>query len=134
MEKVFPFESPRKHYRNEFADFFCPDQRFDDAFVAFRKQFHNPDPIVLPGGVKALVDSGPEVQRYLLSAIVLLREAHGFSTLRLWTHNECTACGGSVNKEFYVEMLRKGKEIIARAIPDLKVELWFADFDGFYRI
>ncbi|MHB8653225.1 MAG: hypothetical protein ACYDA9_05015 [Terriglobia bacterium] len=135
MKKHFSYVSLRAQYQNDSGDLFCSDQRFDPGFQAYRKQFHMPDPIILPGGTKALVDPGyAGVTEYVVNCIVVLRGAHGFKKFRLWGHNECAACGGVTDPAFYEAMLRKGGAILSAAIPNLEVELHFADFDGFYQI
>ena len=134
---IFPFASSREHYRNKVAFLWCSDQRFEDLREAFKKanDLEMPDPIIIPGGAKVLADpKDPRDRDFVLEQIELLR-GHGFDKLCIMVHNECAACAGVADEpEFYEKMLREAAKVIRERIPDLKVVLLFADFDGLHEI
>lgn len=136
MKKIFDYPSPQEHYRNHEAFLWCSDQRFEGVRHAFAKagNFQMSDPILLPGGVKPLViPDNPRDREFVLEQIKVLME-HGFTTLYAMAHMNCAACDGNTSRAFYEDMLKKAGEIIRNAIPNLKVRLIFADFDGLYEI
>lgn len=136
MTKILDFRSPQEHYHNQEAFLWCPDQRFEDVRHAFAKagNFTKPDPILIPGGVKALVaPKDPRDREFILEQIEVLM-GHGFTTLYAMAHMNCAACGGNTDRAFYEEMLKTAGEIIRARIPNLNVRLIFADYDGLYEV
>ena len=136
MEMIFSYASQKGHYTNRYGFLWCSDQRFDALRRGFEavNGMQMADPIIIPGGVKNLVEPKfPRDRDFILEQIELLK-THGFQTLYIMAHNECAACGGNTDPAFYEAMLRSAREIINTRIPHFEVKPVFADFDGLYLV
>ncbi len=135
MEKIWSYDSPQAHYTNHECFLWCSDQRFEALRRAFvsTKDFKKADPIIIPGGAKVLVDpKDPRDREFVLEQIELLA-THGFTTLYLTAHNECAACKGNRDPNFYEAMLKEAKHVAAERFPKFAIHAVFAGFDGLYR-
>jgi carbonic anhydrase len=137
------FDSPKEHYTANACVVWCFDDRFYKLLKAFGKQegFGHIDLVKDAGGAKALAgDASPE-RDFLLGQIVTSVRLHGTKRVVLMLHRDCGAFGGSKNfadaaaeKEELADQLRRAQDFIKKELPDLSVDIYFADFDGLYKI
>lgn len=136
MKKIFDFSSQPAHYRNKVGFLWCSDRRFRDVRRAFEEHegMVMADPIIIPGGVRSLVEPrNPRDREFILEMIELLK-GHGFTTFFPMAHDECAACDGRTDRAYYESLLVRSKSIITERIPDLAVRPLFADFEGLHEI
>jgi carbonic anhydrase len=141
MEQLFAFRSPTGHYTADACIVWCFDDRFSGLLSAFSKDFKNFDLVKVAGGAKALAEDSSPDRDFVLNQIQTSVRLHGAKRIILMLHRDCGAYGGSKNftdavaeKDYYVSQLAAAKNFLEREIPDVPVDVCFADFDGLYRV
>ena len=114
----------------------CVDFRYIDPILAFvKKRFSvkTCDVKTDPGGIKALLDSKPEIQNWIIKNLLLIRERHDVRTLVLINHQDCVAYGGSriftnhiAEAAFHKKQLLKAKTMLKSECPALDVQAFYA--------
>jgi carbonic anhydrase len=142
MRKVFHFDSPREKYHCDAAVIWCFDNRFELAFRKFLKRIGivNSDPIKIAGGAKCLASPDHETDRqFVIEQIRKSIRLHGTNRVILMLHSDCGAYGGlaggfagDARAEFenHRKELRLAAANLITAIPEVKVEAYFVDFEG----
>lgn len=150
MEKVVSFESSLEHYTADACVVWCFDDRFYKLLKAFGKQegWQHIDLVKVAGGARDLAAVRPDgtptsAGEFLLAQIKASIRLHGTRRVILMTHRDCGAYGGS--KAFSGpegERTALGVELAAAAMcvidaldnPGIRVDTYFADFDGLYKV
>ena len=114
----------------------CVDFRYIDAILVFAKKrfgIRACDVKKDPGGVKAMLDSKPEIRKSIITNVQLIRERHDVRTLVLVNHQDCAAYGGSkrftslkAEAAFHVEQLLKARAILKSKSPSLNIQTFYA--------
>ena len=142
MEKVIIFDSSKEHYIADACVVWCYDDRFYKLLKAFGKheKFGHIDLVKIAGGAKALAaaDDGASSERdFVLDQIKKSAQLHGTKRVVLMLHRDCGAYGGSkqfadaaAEKEYFMGQLRRAEEFVKKELPDMRVDSYFADFDG----
>jgi hypothetical protein len=141
MQKVFHFDSPRERYACDAAIVWCFDNRFDLACRKFLKRLgvERTDPIKIAGGAKSLSSPRSESEReFVLDQIRISMRLHATQRVILMLHSDCGAFGGlekfgndpAVEAEFMRQELHRAADALMQAIPNLRVDAYFVDFDG----
>ena len=136
MEKVFHFDSPQEVYQADACVITCYDARFDVATRKFLKRsgIEKYDHIKVPGSAKTLAAPECESDRdFVLRAIRTSMRLHRTSRALLIGHNECGAYGGAPADVIAADTVTAADYLLSQE-PSLKVECYFSDFDGIYRI
>jgi carbonic anhydrase len=145
MRKVFHFESPREKYHCDAAVVWCFDNRFELGFRKFLKRIGvlNSDPIKVAGGAKCLASPEQESEReFVLGQIRKSIDLHGTGRVILMLHSDCGAFGGlrAFDNDPRAEVERLSHEMamaaatLRAAIPGIRVEGYFVDFDGVWEV
>lgn len=142
MKKLFHFDVPRDKYQCDAAIVWCFDNRFEAGFHKFLKRIgvQHCDPIKIAGGAKNLASPEQESDReFVLGQIRKSMNLHGTNRVILMVHSDCGAYGG-LAKGFggdtraeavhHKAELAKAAEVTEQAMPGLKVESYFVDFEG----
>jgi carbonic anhydrase len=135
MDKVFHFDSPREIYQADACVIACFDARFDLAIRKFLKRsgIVMYDMVKIPGSAKALASPECDADRdFVLRMIAVSVRLHGTSRVLLIGHNECGGYVGAPTATIAADLL-KAAVVLQRANAALKVECYFADFDGIYQ-
>lgn len=89
-----------------------------------------------PGGVKTIVDGGPELE-HLLSRIRVYIALHGPTVICLIQHEDCGAYGGSSRFPSFedevashTKELKVAAETISRPLPDKTVRMFIVRLSG----
>jgi len=140
------FNSPKEHYTADACVVWCFDDRFYKLLKAFGKQegFGHIDLVKVAGGAKALAgDASPE-RDFLLGQIATSGRLHGTKRAILMLHRDCGAYGGSksfadadTEKTELIKQLHQARDLVKKELSDvdgLVVDVYFADFDGLYKI
>ena len=142
MEKLFHFDAPREKYQCDAAVVWCFDNRFEAGFRKFLKRIgvYNSDPIKIAGGAKSLASPEHESDReFVLGQIRKSIRLHGADRVILMLHSDCGAYGGLAGgfgsdavaeREHHEAEMARAKANLLAAIPDVKVEGYFVDFEG----
>jgi len=142
LKKLFHFDSPRERYRCDAAIIWCFDNRFELGFRKFLKRIGvvNADPIKIAGGAKCLASpDGSADSEFVLDQIRKSMVLHQTERVILMVHSDCGAYGGLENgfqgdRERELRYLRgeltKASDNLRRAIPELKIDAYFVDFEG----
>jgi len=142
MRKVFHFDSPREKYHCDAAIIWCFDNRFELGFRKFLKRIGiiNSDPIKIAGGAKCLASPEHETDRqFVLDQIRKSIRLHGTNRVILMLHSDCGAYGGlaggfggdaRAEAEHHHRELRCAATSLEAAVPGIKVESYFVDFEG----
>lgn len=142
MRKVFHFDSPREKYHCDAAVIWCFDNRFELGFRKFLKRIGivNSDPIKIAGGAKCLASPEHETDRqFVLDQIRKSIRLHGTNRVILMLHSDCGAYGGLAGGfggnaraeiEHHRRELRCAAANLLAAVPDIKAEAYFVDFEG----
>ena len=142
MEKLFHFDAPREKYQCDAAVVWCFDNRFEAGFRKFLKRIgvYNSDPIKIAGGAKSLASPEHESDReFVLGQIRKSIRLHGADRVILMLHSDCGAYGGlaggfggdaAAEREHHQAEMARAKTNLLAAIPDVKVEGYFVDFEG----
>jgi hypothetical protein len=136
MEKAFHFDCPVEVYRADACVLSCFDYRFD---LAMRKFFRRcgieaVDHIKIPGSAKALAAPERESDRdFVLGMVQTSIRLHRPERMLILGHNECGAYPGQPPDVVAADVM-KAAEIVRAAGLGLRVECYFCDFDGVYRV
>ena len=141
MRKIFHFDSPREKYRCDASVVSCFDNRFDAVCRKLLKRIGvvQPDAIRIAGGAKALASPEEEFHRaFLLEQIHKSIRLHGTERVILMLHSDCGAYGGlagfrgdpAAEAAHYRAELERAVEFLKTAIPGLRVECFFLNFEG----
>ncbi len=142
MRKVFHFDSPREKYQCDAAIVWCFDNRFELGFRKFLKRIGvvNTDPIKVAGGAKCLASpDSPAEREFVLDQIRKSIRLHGTQRVILMVHSDCGAYGGldvafagNVEEEarHHRNELHRAAAVVQQAIPEVRVEGYFVDFDA----
>ena len=142
MKRIFQVESPREQYHCDAAVVWCYDHRFEPGFRKFLREIGvmQFDSIQIAGGSKSL--SSPEGVRdreFVIEQIRKSRRLRGTDRIVLMAHSDCGAYGGLKNAfsgdaraeaEFHEQELKRAIEVITKEFQGVKVEAYFADFEG----
>src|SRR5271163_3203036 len=144
MNKVFHFDAPRDKYHCDAAVVWCFDNRFQLGFSKYLKRIGvvNSDPIKIAGGAKCLASPEHETDReFVLDQIKKSVRLHGTKLAILMLHSDCGAYGGLaggfggdaiLEAQSQEQELRRAAEWLRNALPDLKVQAYFVDFEGIW--
>jgi hypothetical protein len=141
MRKLFHFDSPREQYQCDAAIVWCFDNRFDLGFRKFLKRIGvcYSDPIKVAGGAKCLASPSQESDReFVLDQIRTSIRLHETKRVILMLHSDCGAYGGleafngdeQAEADHHRDELKRAKASLAAAIPDLRVDAYFVNFEG----
>jgi carbonic anhydrase len=130
MRKLYHFDSPREKYHCDAAIVWCFDNRFELGFRKFLKRIGimNADPIKIAGGAQ-----------FVLEQIRKSMRLHGTNRVILMLHSDCGAYGGLAGGfggdaraeiENHRRELRCAEANLLAAVPGVKVEAYFVDFEG----
>src|SRR5260370_41518993 len=146
MRKVFHFNSPREMYHCDASVVGCFDNRFDTVGRKLLKRIGvaQPDPIKIAGGAKALSSPDEEFHRaFVLDQMQKSIRLHGTERAILVLHSDCGAYGGlagrfqgdtRVEAEHYRAEFERAADFLKSALPNLKVECYFLNFEGAWAI
>jgi hypothetical protein len=143
MKKVFHFDSPRERYRCDAVVVACFDSRFEIGFRKFLKRLHvvASDPIKVAGGARALASAEDDPDRqFVLDQVRKSMRLHGTTRAILMLHSDCGAYGGleafgndaAAEAEHHRLELHRASANLRRAIPGLRVDAYFVDFEGIW--
>jgi hypothetical protein len=141
MQKVFHFESPRERYQCDAAIVWCFDNRFELGFRKFLKRMGVlfSDPIKIAGGAKCLASPDRESDReFVLDQIRNSMRLHGTKRVILMLHSDCGAYGGlaafgddpQAEARHHRDELHCAAATVSKAIPGIRVDGYFVDFEG----
>ena len=136
MEKLLHFDSPREVYTADACVISCFDARFDPALRKFLKRrglvaFAH---VKIPGSAKALAAPTCDADRdFVLRMVRASLDLHHPPRVLLIAHNECGAYPDAPAEAVTGDLLRAA-EVLRAAEPSLRLECYFADFDGVYRV
>jgi carbonic anhydrase len=142
MRKVFHFDSPREKYHCDASVVGCFDNRFDTACRKLLKRIGvmQPDPIKIAGGAKALASPEQEFHRdFVLDQIHKSIRLHETERVILILHSDCGAYGGLAGRfqasadaeaAHYREEFGRATEFLKNAIPEIKVQCFYLNFEG----
>jgi len=136
MDKLLYFDSPREIYTSDACVISCFDARFDPVVRKFlkRRGIALFDHVKIPGSAKAL--AAPEVESdrdFVLRMVRTSVRLHGSARALLVAHNDCGAYRGAPAEAIVADLSRAAGVLLA-AEPALRVECYFADFDGIYQV
>lgn len=146
MKKVFHFDAPRDKYLCDAAIVWCFDNRFELGFRKFLKRIGvvNCDPIKIAGGAKCLASPEHESDReFVLEQLRKSIRLHGTRRIILMLHSDCGAYGGlaggfrgdtEAERRNHHAELDRAAENLAQALPGIKVECYFVDFEGVWAV
>lgn len=103
----------------------CKDwrfQRFFDRWIADNLGYGNYDRVAFAGGVLSW--------DILMSQVETAKRLHDIERVVLINHEDCGAYGTAGTLERHTADLRHARRTIESALPDLRVELYFAHLDG----
>jgi hypothetical protein len=136
LEKIFHFDSPLEVYTADACVITCFDARFDQAIRKFLKRqgillF---DHVKVPGAAKPWSLAEPDADGdFLLRAVRTSMRLHRSPRVVIVAHNDCGAYPG-VSAEVVAADAARSAAYLRAAEPSLRVESYFADFDGIYRV
>jgi carbonic anhydrase len=146
MKRVLHFHSVAREYHCDAVVVACFDHRFDRVLRKFlrRIKVHNPDVVIVAGGAKSLSSPEHDSDRdFLLAQVAKSMRLHGTDRVILMLHSDCGAYGG-LHKTFngdetlevahHRDELRHGYGVMREAFPAVKVECYFVDFAGVWRL
>ena len=130
MKKVFQsLPITENSYRAEKTILSCFDYRFSKLHRDFFDSQVN-DYILVAGGVKQLASPEKEEDAmFILRQIDASLRLHRSEKITVIAHNGCGAYGGVIDREFYMDELKRAAEILERRFC-LLVEKIFMDLDG----
>ena len=122
----------------------CSDHRFQAGFYEFLNLSldlnENYDLLVLPGGPQCLtlVEYLPKLSWALAKWVRFLIDAHDLKRMILITHQDCGwykhlpfhLFGSSDPRKHQEEDLRRVQRAMAKDFPHMRVDLYFAGWDG----
>jgi hypothetical protein len=133
--KILEHESPRHHHPVSTIDIGCSDRRIKGSrgLLGAHMDCEMAIPITIPGAIKDLVSpKDPRDRESLLEKIELFGD--DIKTIRARMHNECKACGGCQNLDYYEAMLLEARKVLMERFPRVEIILVIIDFDGFYLV
>jgi hypothetical protein len=141
VQKLFHFDAPREKYQCDAAVVWCFDNRFEAGFRKFLKRIgvFNSDPIKIAGGAKSLASPDHESDRqFVLQQIQKSIGLHGAQRVILMLHSDCGAYGGlahfhgdvAAERANHSRDMARAKANLTAAIPGVRVEGYFVDFEG----
>jgi hypothetical protein len=136
MQKAFHFDCPAQVYNADACVLSCFDYRFE---LAMRKFFRRCgiealDHIKIPGSAKALAAPETETDRdFVLGMVRTSIRLHKPQRMLILGHNDCGAYPGAEPEVVAADVV-KAAEIVRAAGLGLRVECYFCDFDGVYRV
>jgi len=144
LQKLFHFDTQGAPYRADAAVVWWFDDRFTLAVqkVLKRSGLARLDSIRVAGGAKGLVSPREESERsFLLEQLRLSRKLHGTDRVIL-AHSDCGAYGGleafgrdrQTEAEHHRVELTQAAERVRETFDGIRIECWFADFTGVWRI
>jgi len=143
MEKVISHKSRKGHYRAEAAIVWCFDFRFSKLFNLFIEEFYFGKPydlIRIAGGAKDLASPVRIFDtEYVLGQLAKSVKLHDPKKIVLMVHQECGDYGKKFRsdgeeKKFYIEELKKAKNLVLNKYPNKIAETYYADFSGLWRV
>jgi carbonic anhydrase len=141
MERSLAFKSPIEHYTADACVVWCFDDRFSGLLAQFSKGFKNFDLVKVAGGAKALADGASPERDFVLDQIKTSVRLHGTKRIALMLHRDCGAYGGSkkfdgleIEKNNQISQLTVAKQFLMSEVPSVPVDIYFADFDGLYKV
>ena len=153
MNRVIETAIAREHYRAPACIVWCFDCRFSDdrpGTVNLLEKFKDlmelrgSDVIEIAGGAKDIVSPSNEADReYVLGEIEKSLKLHASPLLVLMVHADCGAYGTKFADEkeegiFCEKELNKAEDVakafLAKRGLDVKIEKYYADFSGLFRI
>jgi hypothetical protein len=134
-KKILENYSPRHIDPITTIDIGCSDRRIKGSRGVLG-EFTGCDmaiPITRPGGIKNLVDpKDPRDRECFFEDIEVFGDC--IKVIRVRAHNECKACAGCMNLDYYEDMLIRGGRLLKERFPKVEVILVIVDFDGYYLI
>ena len=142
MEKRLSFDSLNGHYEADACVVWCFDDRFSGLLGSFTGDFKNFDLVKIAGGAKALAGDASGDRDFVMNQIKTSIRLHHAKRIILMLHRDCGAYGGSKNftdggtdeKEYFASQLGAARNFIRKEIPDVPIDVYFADFDGLYAL
>ena len=145
MEKLFHFDTEIVPYRADAAVVWCFDNRITLAVQKFLKRsgLARVDSIRVAGGAKGLASTGEESERrFLLEQLRLSRKLHGTDRVILVAHSDCGTYGGldafgrdpETEAEHHRAELTQAAERVREAFDGIRVECYFVNFNGVWRL
>jgi hypothetical protein len=138
MQKVFHFDSQAEVYAADACVITCFDARFDLAVKKFlkRRGILLFDHVKIAGSAKPLAEalaSGDGQCGCLVNAVRTSMRLHRANLVLVMSHAECGAYPGVPADVVAADAVRAAV-FLRTAEPSLKVESYFVDFDGVYRV
>jgi hypothetical protein len=138
MQKVFHFDSPAEVYTADACVITCFDARFDLAVKKFlkRRGIALFDHVKIAGSAKPLADSqasGDGGCGCIVNAVRTSMRLHRTNLVLIMSHNDCGAYPG-VPADLVAADAARAAAFLRIEEPSLKVESYFVDFDGVYRV
>jgi len=133
--KILAHESPRHHDPISTIDIGCSDRRIKGSrgLLGVYMECEMAIPITIPGAIKDLVNpKDPRDRESLLEKIALFGD--DIKTIRARMHNECKACGGRQDLDYYEAMLLEARNVLRARFPGVEIVLVIVDFDAFYLV
>jgi len=144
MKKLYHFDARRERYVCDAAVVWCFDNRFETGFRKFLRRMGVEywDAIKIAGGTKCLASPEDEsARRFVLDQIRISMRLHGTRRVILMLHSDCGAYGGleafpdaQAEAAHHAAELRRATENLAAAIPGIKIEPYFVDFEGVWAL
>lgn len=143
-KRVFDHPMAKSHYAADVFAVRCFDDRFWKTYKHFMRHlgFSDIDPESPAGGAK--VFASPEFRtdrEFMLRELRRSMRLHRTTYVKLFTHEDCGAYGGSSRFqsfeeefEFHVRELGKAYKVIRSRFPALQVKLYFIDRKGVWHI
>jgi len=141
MTKRYHFDSPSENYLADAAVVWCFDDRFTMAVEKFlrRSGIARADSIRVAGGPKTLASLAEEGERaFVLRQLRLSQQLHATTRVILIAHSDCLAWGGlarfggdvRAEREHHSRELSRAAAVVQEALPEMKVEGLFVNFEG----
>lgn len=115
----------------------CFDDRFTPALERLKTLYPGASDIIkIAGGVKSLSSPDNVSDRdFILDQIGASIRLHNAARIFLMAHNQCGACGGAEDVDFYLQELEKGEKAVKDRFGDQKeIVKIFVDFNGMYQV
>lgn len=136
LKKILHFDTPPEVYAADACAITCYDARFDAATAKFfkRRGLSLVDRVKIPGAAKGLSGANGEAeQAFALGMVRVSLALHHPPLAILIGHNDCGGYPGA-RPEAIAADLAKAAEFLRSQEPKLRVESYFADFDGIYEV
>lgn len=145
MQKLFHFDTETARYQANAAVVWCFDDRITLAVQKCLKRsgFARLDSIRVAGGAKWLASPREESERrFLLEQLQLSRKLHGTDRVILVAHSDCGTYGGveafggdpQAEAEHHRAELMRASEIVREALDGIRIECWFVNSSGVWRM